>query len=394
MPISTRRRERGGVTVSLTKDDSCFVIKVNDTGIGIVKDMQEAIFNPFFRTERGRKESVGDGIGLSFVRKLVELHDGEISVESEVNVGTTFIVKIPLDNKLNIRKLKSRGVVLPEETPDDAGETVSGISVQGEGESVDIQDPTATHSILIVEDDEELRRMLSRSFGSDYKVKAVATGEEGIELGSGGHYDIILTDIMLPGKDGHDVIRAVKGEGRNADVKVIVLSSLSSDDEMLRAYQEGADMYLSKPISLKMLRHHVSHLHSEQDISLMLVSPSTQARNFNQEERKFLLRCRTIINESLMEEDFGIETLARKLAMSHSSLYKKIKGLTGVSIIEFINEYKICKAVALFRQGMTNVQTVGEMCGFRDIKTFREAFKKRMNMPPKQFIQSLSRDDS
>lgn len=95
-----------------------------------------------------------------------------------------------------------------------------------------------------------------------------------------------------------------------------------------------------------------------------------------------------------MEEDFGIETLARKLAMSHSSLYKKIKGLTGVSIIEFINEYKICKAVALFRQGMTNVQTVGEMCGFRDIKTFREAFKKRMNMPPKQFIQSLSRDDS
>ncbi len=284
--------------------------------------------------------------------------------------------------------------MLPEETPDDAGETVSGISVQGEGEPVDIQDPTATHSILIVEDDEELRRMLSRSFGSDYKVKAVATGEEGIELGSGGHYDIILTDIMLPGKDGHDVIRAVKGEGRNADVKVIVLSSLSSDDEMLRAYQEGADMYLSKPISLKMLRHHVSHLHSEQDISLMLVSPSTQARNFNQEERKFLLRCRTIINESLMEEDFGIETLARKLAMSHSSLYKKIKGLTGVSIIEFINEYKICKAVALFRQGMTNVQTVGEMCGFRDIKTFREAFKKRMNMPPKQFIQSLSRDDS
>lgn len=100
---------KGGVTVSLTKDDSCFVIKVNDTGIGIVKDMQEAIFNPFFRTERGRKESVGDGIGLSFVRKLVELHDGEISVESEVNVGTTFIVKIPLDNKLNIRKLKSRG---------------------------------------------------------------------------------------------------------------------------------------------------------------------------------------------------------------------------------------------------------------------------------------------
>lgn len=90
--------------------------------------------------------------------------------------------------------------MLPEETPDDAGETVSGISVQGEGESVDIQDPTATHSILIVEDDEELRRMLSRSFGSDYKVKAVATGEEGIELGSGGHYDIILTDIMLPGR--------------------------------------------------------------------------------------------------------------------------------------------------------------------------------------------------
>ena len=106
-------------------------------------------------------------------------------------------------------------------------------------------------------------------------------------------------------------------------------------------------------------------------------------------EQQFLLRCRNVIEENLLNEEFSIEFLASKLAMSHSALYKKIRRLTGLSLIDFINEYRICKAVLLFREGNTNVQKVGEMCGFRDVKTFRETFKKKIGMPPKQFIQSL-----
>lgn len=205
-----------------------------------------------------------------------------------------------------------------------------------------------------------------------------------------GYFDFVITDIMLPGLDGHAVIRKLREDQRNADVKVIVLSALSSDDDMITAYDEGADMYLTKPISLKMLRHHVDHLNSDTDISAVLATPATVSRKYTLDERKFLLRCRTIIDESLTDDNFSIEMLARKLAMSHSALYKKIKTLTGIPVIDFINEYKICKAVVLFRQGATNVQTVAELCGFRDIKTFRETFKKKMNMPPKQYILTIS----
>ena len=111
---------------------------------------------------------------------------------------------------------------------------------------------------------------------------------------------------------------------------------------------------------------------------------------YNREEQKFLMKCRSIIDECMTDENFGIDMLAGRLAMSHSSLYKKIRRMTGMSLIEFINEYRIYKAVAMFRNGNTNVQKVAEACGFRDIKTFRETFKRKMDIPPKQFILKMN----
>ena len=374
-------KEGGEVTLSLDVTEQDVIIRVSDTGIGIVKEMQSEIFRPFFRTERGAAENYGDGIGLAFVKHLVELHHGTVTVQSEVNVGTVFTVIIPASNDL-IEEVET--TEKQTSTPPAPRERAPRVATQP------ISNPTATHSILVVEDEDDLRRLLSNAFGDDYRVTAVATAEDALKLFKTGEFDIVITDIMLPGKDGHEVISAVRGEDANKNVKIIVLSALSSDDDMLRAYQEGADMYLTKPVSLKMLRHHVEHLHTDTDISALLAVPSSHVRKYNHDERQFLLRCRTVIDESLTDEDFSIETLARKLAMSHSSLYKKIKALTGIPVIDFINEYKICKAVMLFRQGSTNVQNVADQCGFRDIKTFRETFKRKMNMPPKQYVQMLA----
>lgn len=381
-------KDGGEVTLALDVTDKNVVIRVSDTGIGIVEEMREAIFRPFFRTERGAAENYGDGIGLAFVKHLVELHNGTVSVESEVNVGTVFTVTIPR----HFDEHEESGPELPQSDTDTepALPVKTPVKEPHPADAPKFSNPTALHSVLVVEDEDELRRLLSNAFDTDYEVTTVATAEEAMALMVKGNFDFVITDIMLPGRDGHAVIRKVREDPRNADVKVIVLSALSSDDDMIAAYEEGADMYLTKPISLKMLRHHVDHLNSETDISALLSTPAVLSRKYTLDERKFLLRCRTIIDESLTDDNFSIEMLAGKLAMSHSALYKKIKTLTGIPVIEFINEYKICKAVVLFRQGATNVQTVAEMCGFRDVKTFRETFKRKMNMPPKQYILTIS----
>lgn len=171
-------------------------------------------------------------------------------------------------------------------------------------------------------------------------------------------------------------------------MKIVVFSALTGEDDMMRALNQGIDVYLTKPTSLKVLRRQVDRLFENDTMPLSGTVPSSTT--YTREEQRFLLECRRIIDESLSDDDFGIEMIAHKLAMSHSSLYKKVRRLTGLSLIDFINEYRICKAVSLFKQGNTNVQKVAEMCGFRDIKTFRETFKKKMGMPPKAYILKLS----
>lgn len=169
--------------------------------------------------------------------------------------------------------------------------------------------------------------------------------------------------------------------------KIVVFSAVTSEEDILNAYEEGVDAFLTKPVSLKILRKQVDRLFEKPDGS-NIKEPAAGA--YNREEQKFLMNCRNIIDECMTDENFGIEMLAGRLAMSHSSLYKKIRRMTGMSLIDFINEYRIYKAVDMFRDGNTNVQKVAEACGFRDIKTFRETFKRKMNIPPKQFILKMN----
>lgn len=371
----------GKVTLTVTDLGDKISISLSDTGIGIIDKMQSAIFEPYFRTERGQSQSKGDGIGLAFVKELVELHNGSIDLESQVNEGSTFTVTLPKANEMVV------------DTEDEPKHPLASIApIRNDKEPVEIiSNPTATHAILIVDDDPEVSSIVSRAFGDDYRVSRAADGEQGLQLAQTGDYDAIITDLMMPEVDGHQLIKSLKADKRTKNIKIVVFSALTSEDDMLRAFDEGADAFLSKPTPLKVLRRQVEKLFEESEDPVTGTTANSGA--YTREEQKFLIECRRIIDESLSDENFGIEMLATKLAMSHSSLYKKIRKMTGMSLIDFINEYRICKAVALFRNGNTNVQKVAETCGFRDIKTFRETFKRKMNMPPKQFITSLNVSD-
>lgn len=378
-------KKGGAVSLDLIDDGDTVEISVTDNGIGIVDKLQTTIFEPFVRTERGRKISSGDGIGLAFVKELVELHGGTITVDSRVNEGSRFTVILPK------KQSGLPAATAPDEERPEAPLKADILKADVSATTgVRISDPTATRSILIIDDNKDVLSVLVKAFEDKFRVTEMSDAREALELARKGGFDVVITDLMMPDIDGHQVLRELKADKRTKDTKVVVFSALTSETDMLTAFDEGADAYLTKPIPVKVLVKQVERLfEQEADTSALAAAASG---NYNREEQRFLLECRRIINEYMTHDDFDIAMLAQQLSMSHSALYKKIKSMTGMSIIDFINEYRIYKAVQLFKDGITNVQTVAEMCGFKDVKTFRETFKRKMQMPPKQYMLKLQEE--
>ena len=372
----------GSVALTIRDAGTEVAISVSDTGIGISDSVRDAIFQPYYRSERGRRQSGGDGIGLAFVKELVDMHGGSIGLKTQINEGSVFTVRIPKE---------LAPATEAEAAPDPTAPHID-VAAPAEPADLGIDNPTATRSMLVVDDNPEVLALLTRTFRDDYRVVSVADGSMAFDRLERGDFDVVVTDIMMPGLDGHALIARLKESPRLRDIKIVVFSAVNSEDDIIKAYDAKVDAFITKPASLKVLRRSVDRLFHQEESPVALV-PEVAVKapqgKYNREERRFLLECRRIIDETMTDENFGIEMLASRLAMSHSSLYKKIRRLTGMSLIEFINDYRIFKAVELFRQGNVNVQGVAAQCGFRDIKTFRETFKRKMNMPPKQFITSL-----
>lgn len=374
---------KGGIIELAVRDKGDkVVISITDNGIGIVEKLQSKIFEPFYRTERGRSQGPGDGIGLAFVKQLVELHHGTITVESRVNEGSVFTVTLPKVQGKDIEGVhngreRSLQPILPladgQSIPDD---------------NLKIHNPTAIRSMLIVDDNPQILTLLGHVFDDEYSVSTASDGKEAFEMAKEGDFDVIITDLKMPEIDGHTLTSMLRANGATKKTKIVIFSAVTSEEDVLSAYKEGVDIFITKPTSLKLLRMQVDRLFEETAADHTIKEP--QGGVYNREEQKFLMKCRSIIDECMTDENFGIDMLAGRLAMSHSSLYKKIRRMTGMSLIEFINEYRIYKAVAMFRNGNTNVQKVAEACGFRDIKTFRETFKRKMDIPPKQFILKMN----
>lgn len=360
----------GKVILSINEAADRVVFSVSDNGIGILESMQSSIFENYFRTKRGEKQSSGDGIGLATVKYLVELHHGEIKVESKVNEGSNFTFFLPKAQAHTDEK-KSEKETTRMATPI-------------------VANPTATHSILIIDDEQDTVDILERNLCADFKVLKAYDGKEGLEIAARELPDIIVTDLMMPNVDGMQFLRTLKKDKKLQHIKVIIFTAKTAEEDMLEAFDNGADAYLTKPISLKLLRKRIERLIAQGD-NAQLTADITENKKatYNKEEQIFLLRCREIIDDNLQNPDFNIDLVADAMAMSHSSLYKKIKGITGMSLIDFVNDYKIYKAVEMFRQGATNVETVRMKCGYNDAKNFRNAFKRKKGVTPKQFVQDL-----
>lgn len=368
--------ENGKIILKIDELQDAVVFQVEDSGIGIEKEALDLIFERFYQAN-GSKEHTGDGIGLSFVKKLVELHGGEISVKSEVGKGSTFTFTI---SKM-LAHDKAETIISIDENID-----IENNNIHSENKVEIVQNPLSVNSILVIDDDKDVLETLERILANDFKVFKAFNGLEGLSIARQTMPDIIICDIMMPRMNGIEFLTLAKKDETLKAIPVIMLTAKITEEDMLNAFDCGAAAYLTKPVSLQFLKRRINHLLSNSkstDLSQIFIGKNG---NFTKEEKKFILKCKKIIDDNMSNLDFNVKYFSENLGMSHSSVYKKIKSLTGKTIVNFVNTYRIYNAVKLFNEGDANISQVAAKCGFNDIKNFRICFKERMGVTPKQYI--------
>ncbi len=377
--------------------DDSVEFSVEDNGMGIVEEMQEQIFQRFTRTKRGQRASHGDGIGLASVKELVELHGGEIRVESVVGRGSRFVFSLPTREEAlpESAGISGNPVVAGTDKPDaPAVFFSSGQEASSEPQSqpvlpIQFSNPTALHTILIVDDEPGLVELLDRGLSADYRILKAYDGEEGLRMAREQLPDLVVADWQMPRMDGAALLQAIKDDGRLRFMQVLVLTAATAEEEKLRAFELGAADYLLKPVSVKYLRERVKQILQRADDNATQPLAVASERAYTKEEQAFIGQLKELIDQNLSNDEFDMKQLANLMAMSHSALYKKVKAITGLSLVDFVNDYKLSLAIIRFRQGESNVTHVCQACGFKDVKNFRTLFKRKMGVTPKQFVLSL-----
>ena len=383
MSNAAKYTSEGDITLSLRSVEENQIkyteISVSDTGHGIDAEALPHIFDRYYQA-KSKYQASGSGIGLALVKGLSELHEGILKVESTVDTGTTFTLRLLTENTYPNAIHAQHDM---EKKPMDAEETT-------------ITDtPTENHPIvLVVEDNTDIREYIRSSFTDIYEVITAKDGKEGWELAQARIPNIIVSDIMMPVMDGIELCKRIKEDMRTSHIPVILLTAKDSLQDKEEGYASGADSYLTKPFSAKLLHSRINNLlETRKKIASLLALADTQPKqesavsSLNKLDNEFLQKITQIIEENLEMEKMDIAFIADKMCMSHSTLYRKIKGLTDMSANEFIRKVKMRKGVELLMSGQYTISEIAYMIGFSSVAYFRQCFKDEYGMSPSDYVK-------
>ena len=383
MSNAAKYTSEGDITLSLRSVEENQIkyteISVCDTGHGIDAEALPHIFDRYYQA-KSKYQASGSGIGLALVKGLSELHEGILKVESAVDTGTTFTLRLLTENTYPNAIHAQHDM---EKKPMDAEETT-------------ITDtPTENHPIvLVVEDNADIREYIRSSFTDIYEVITAKDGKEGWELAQARIPNIIVSDIMMPVMDGIELCKRIKEDMRTSHIPVILLTAKDSLQDKEEGYASGADSYLTKPFSAKLLHSRINNLlETRKKIASLLALTDTQPKqesavsSLNKLDNEFLQKITQIIEENLEMEKMDIAFIADKMCMSHSTLYRKIKGLTDMSANEFIRKVKMRKGVELLMSGQYTISEIAYMIGFSSVAYFRQCFKDEYGMSPSDYVK-------
>ena len=383
-------KEDGFIQVSLSYDetDKDFVLlKIKDNGKGISKEKQKNLFKRFYEGDYRKFNTIGTGIGLSLTKDLVELHGGTISVESEVDHGTEFMVRIPIERSY-----------YDEEQIDDEAISLMQNSVNYEDtqEDADVETQEVTikaNTILLVEDNGELLHLMTKLLSREYNVFTAQNGKEGIAVLEKEDVDLIVSDVMMPEMDGIEFCKYVKGHLEMSHIPMILLTAKNKEEDRAEAYEIGADAFISKPFNLTVLHARIRNLlkykeRMARDFKNQIVF-EVKDLNYTSLDEDFIQRAIHCVNNHLEDPNFDQAQFADEMRTSKSTLYKKLKSLAGLNTSSFIRNVRLKAACRIMEEKGTNVR-VSELAyavGFNDPKYFSSCFKKEFDMLPSEYIE-------
>lgn len=378
------------ITVSLKEVEGWLLLQVSDTGTGIPINKQEKIFERFYQIE---SEHVGSGIGLSLVQRLVDLHHGRIELDSEVGKGSTFSVYLPQDPSVYKPTEFATDDKTKEETRVHSTNAKSMYFADTEkvvNETIGSGDKKRG-TILIVEDNNEIRHYLRSGLADLFNTLEASNGEEALDILKDSEVEVIITDVMMPVMDGIKLCKNVKQNIRTCHIPVIILSAKTDVKDQMEGLQVGADDYIPKPFSLAIITTKIQNMLRTRRRMLEKYSKSLEVEpekiTFNAMDEALLKRAVTVVEKNMDNIEFSTDEFARDMNMSRSNLHLKLKAITGESTIDFIRKIRFSEACKLLKDGRYTISEVSTMVGFNTPSYFATSFKKYFGCLPTEYIK-------
>lgn len=376
---------KGNISVSLSFTD-VMTIRVADTGVGIPQEKRAQLFSRFMQSSYTGESF---GIGLHLTHELVRTHHGEIAYQENEGGGSVFVVTIPLQ-----KDCYEASDFLVKDSPILKAELAKERDGQEEKttDAVPSAPPSAPlnrRTILLIEDDNDVREFLLSELESCFDLKVASDGKAGIAMAKELDVDLIVSDVMMPGMNGFELTKRLKNSFETSHIPIILLTALSTDENVLEGTESGADAYITKPFSPQLLMARILQLLNQREILRQKFGKEPQeirsAMLSNEQDSLFVKRLDSIVYSRLGEQDLSVDKVAGLLHLGRTIFYKKVRGTTGYTPNEYIRVIRLRKAAELLKEGEKNVSEVAYAVGFDNPYYFSKCFKEQFGMPPSQY---------
>ncbi len=368
-------------------------VAVLDTGWGIEPEMLPYIFNRFYHNKLA-DFGESNGIGLSLTKELVELHHGMINVESQPGAGSMFVFEIPAgEDAYSPDERLTSDMLVVQEAEINENEIYNDQAIKEDT----IVEKNEDVTLLIVEDNKELRELLYNAFSNRYNIFAVENGEKALELIENESVDLIVSDVMMPGLDGLELCRMIKNSISTNHIGVLLLTAKNSIDDRIACYNADADGYISKPFEMRVLMARVQNMIKNKKRRMVEFKINNDINisslNYPSADEIFLTEAINTIEQHLPETDYNLNKFAEQLNMSKASLYRKIKALTGLSPVEFVRNIRLKHACSLLKNHSGGIADIAYLVGFSDPKYFTACFKNEFGITPSEYKENLLKNN-
>jgi DNA-binding response OmpR family regulator/two-component sensor histidine kinase len=375
--------EEGQIDIQLkrlvNKERHSIQISVTDTGDGILPEELSHIFDKFYRIDDENTTSIeGTGIGLSLVKELIDLMQGSIDVRSTYGEGTSFIIELPIIEAKSTRHVIDKRI---EKFVDIYKKVATTKGPNNEGSPI----------VLIVEDNRDIVGYLISLLRTDYTIHVAADGEEGVEKALEIIPDLIISDIMMPKKDGLTLCAELKANEKTNHVPIILLTAKAEFEDRIEGLETGADAYIMKPFKKEEL---LVRLRQLSELRKILQKKFSQFALIDKpdalkKENDFIHKVNSLLEDQLLNEQFGVEELSKALFMSRMQLHRKLTAMSGRSTSNYIRNYRVHKAKRLLGDRSKSISEVAWDVGFQDPNYFSKSFQKELGVTPSEFREQL-----